>query len=90
MAYRYIVLILVSGSTSSRDQIGAATLRHARSIAYRWARSRRPHGLTGRPVYCDGGCWHDHPDADGMHPVGGYDVGDDGSAAVIFSRERAS
>ena len=82
---KYTVLDLVAGSSDSHAATGASTIREARSIAWHRARRLRPPGQTARPTWCGGGSWHEHPDAPGLEPVGGYDVGDDGSATVIFA-----
>lgn len=80
----YTILSLADGESSARRRYTAHTLRTARSIAYKAALALRPSWLSSRPVWCEASAWHPHDDADGALPVGGYDVGDDGSAAVIF------
>ena len=90
MNSKYAILALVAGSESAHEYKNAKTLRDARGIALRLAEEYTPDWVKTRPVWCDAGAWNEHPDADGMMPVGGYDCGDDGSAAVIFAKAIAA
>lgn len=84
---KYTILALVSGSETAHEYKTANTLLAARRIAREMAKEYMPKGVKSRPVWCGAQSWHEHPDAECMTPVGGYDCGDEGSAAVIFARE---
>lgn len=82
---KYTITSSKAGMAGNYREAQAATLREARSLAYRMALDVRADCHTARPVWCEASAWH--PEGD-LVPVGGYDASEDGSNAAVVYRSK--
>lgn len=83
---KYVVYGGRPGESKPAQTEKCATLREARSAAFKMAKSL---GNASRPVWCGPNAWHANDESEYDVAVGGYDTSTpdfDGVSAVIYTK----